>query len=84
MEPVKSQDLEGQLRARFTVWLEHLMYHARINYLKNYCSSPESIELSQVSEDQLAEEDEYDLSDGTEDGFVFEEEKLARAYSQLP
>ena len=84
VERIKSQDLDGQLRARFTVWLEQLMYHARVNYLKKYYSSPESVGLSQVPEEQLAEEDDYDMDDITEDGFVFEEERLARAYSRLP
>ena len=84
MELVKSQDLDGQLRARFTIWLEQLMYHARINYLKKYHSLPESIGLSQVPEDQLADEDEYELDYSTEDGFIFEEERLARAYRRLP
>ena len=84
MELIKSQDLDGQLRARFTIWLEQLMYHARVNYLKKYYSSPESVGLSQVPEEQLAEEDDYDMDDITEDGFVFEEERLAQAYSRLP
>ena len=84
MERIKSQDLDGQLRARFTVWLEQLMYHARVNYLKKYYSSPESLELSQIPEEQLAEEDKYDLEDITDDGFVFEEERLASVYSRLP
>ena len=84
MELVKSQNLDGQLKARFTVWLEKLMYRAHINYLKKYYSSSMSIGLSQVPEEQLTEEDGYDLGDGTEDGFVFEEERLARAYSRLP
>ena len=84
VERIKSQDLDGQLRARFTVWLEQLMYHARVNYLKKYYSSPESLELSQIPEEQLAEEDKYDLEDITDDGFVFEEERLASVYSRLP
>ena len=60
------------------------MYRAHINYLKKYYSSSMSIGLSQVPEEQLTEEDGYDLGDSTEDGFVFEEERLARAYSRLP
>ena len=40
--------------------------------------------MSQVPEDQLADEDEYELDYSTEDGFIFEEERLARAYRRLP
>lgn len=84
MELVKSQNLDGQLRARFTLWLEQLIYRARINYLKKYFSAPEGVGLSQVPEEFIAQEDRYELDGGTEDGFVFEEERLARAYSRLP
>ena len=84
MEPTEFQDLDGYLKARFTLWLEQLMYRTRINFLQKYYSAPESIGLAQIPEELLAKEDEYELSAETEDGFIFEEERLAEAYSRLP
>ena len=83
-EVTKSQDLDERLKARFTLWLDRLMYRARINYLERYYSTPESVGLAQISEELLAKEDVYDLSGETDDGFVFEEERLAQAYRRLP
>lgn len=82
--PTEFQDLDGYLKARFTLWLEQLMYRTRINFLQKYYSAPESIGLAQIPEELLAKEDEYELSTETEDGFIFEEERLAEAYSRLP
>ena len=78
------QDLDGPLRARFTVWLEQLMSWARKNYLHRIRSIPESVGLEQIPEELLTREDEYDLEDRSGDGFAFEEERLAQAYSRLP
>ena len=84
MEVTEYQDLDERLKARFTLWLDRLMYRARINYLEKYYSTPESIGLAQIPEELLAKEDEHELSAETEDGFIFEEERLAEAYSRLP
>ena len=84
MEVAEYQDLDERLKARFTLWLDRLMYRARINYLEKYYSTPESIGLEQVPEELLAKEDAYDLAVRTDDGFVFEEERLAQAYRRLP
>ena len=84
VEATKYQDLDERLKARFTLWLDRLMYRARINYLEKYYSAPDSIGLTEVPEELLANEDVYDLAVETEDGFVFEEERLAQAYRRLP
>ena len=84
MEVTEYQDLDERLKARFTLWLDRLMYRARINYLQKHYSAPESIGLEQVPEELLAKEDAYDLAVKTDEGFVFEEERLAQAYRQLP
>ena len=84
VEVAEYQDLDERLKARFTLWLDRLMYRARINYLQKYYSAPESIGLEQVPEELLAKEDAYDLAVKTDEGFVFEEERLAQAYRQLP
>ena len=83
MEVTEYQDLDEHLKARFTLWLDRLMYRARINYLEKYYSTPESVGLAQIPEELLAKEDAYDLSGGTDDGFIFEEECLAQAYRRL-
>ena len=84
MEVTEYQDLDEHLKARFTLWLDRLMYRARINYLEKYYSAPDSIGLTEIPEELLANEDVYDLAVETEDGFVFEEERLAQAYRRLP
>ena len=84
VEVTEYQDLDECLKARFTLWLEQLMYRARINYLQKYYSAPESVGLAQVPEEFLAKEDAYDLAVETDDGFVFEEDRLAQAYRRLP
>ena len=79
-----STSINKRLKARFTLWLEQLMYRARINYLQKYYSAPENVGLAQVPEEFLAKEDAYDLAVETDDGFVFEEDRLAQAYRRLP
>ena len=76
-----------KLRARFTVWLEKLLYHARIDYFRRRSRSVETISFDDVPDYLLTDSSGFEknlemLSVKTE--FDFEEEWLAKAYSELP
>ena len=68
------------LRARFTCWLEVLVYRARNKYLKK-----EEHRIKTISLDDLPEE-QWPIAPAPvlrETEFDFEEERLARAFSEL-
>ena len=73
-----------ELRARFTAWLDTLLRRARLNYLERECDE-EHDSLDALDEDQLpASEDVYLQALFLDDPFGFTEERLAKAFSELP
>lgn len=81
-----SQD-RGELRARFTVWLEVVVKRARIDYIRKKKRTPESISLESIPEDRMKMTDEdFELNYliGKQSGFYFEEEEIEQAFSSLP
>lgn len=75
-----------ELRARFTKWLETLVYRAKLNYLYKTSEKVETIPIEEVPEECLScpgfEEGCIRELSGT-DGFRFEEEKLEKAFAEL-
>lgn len=72
------------LRARFTVWLEKLIKNAKINYLEEYKKEIITISIDDLFEDDfLVGANDIPLPVGKED-FDFEEERLAKAFYELP
>lgn len=73
-----------ELRARFTAWLDTLLKRAKLNYLERECEEPHE-SLDSLDEDQLpATEGAYMQTLFSDDPFGFTEERLAKAFSELP
>ena len=80
MHTQQSQPEPDVLRARFTCWLEVLVYRARRKYLRK-----EEHRIKTISLDDLPEE-QWPIAPAPvlrETEFDFEEERLARAFSKL-
>lgn len=73
---------KDELRGRFTRFMEVLVGNARKNYLKKLSRQPVTIPLEDIPEEQYARETE--LPAERNDAFSFEEERLAKAFRQLP
>jgi len=76
---------KDELRARFTAWLEILVYRARTKYLRKMQYQTKLVSMEEIPEDMLEwQEPGYAKVIECENDFDFEEEKLARAFSELP
>ena len=74
-----------ELRARFTSWLETTIFRAKLKYLRKNEQIVETIPLEDIPEGVLAwNEPAFDVAFMNRTDFDFEEERLARAYSELP
>ena len=80
MHTQQSQPQPDVLRARFTCWLEVLVYRARSKYLRKEDHRIKTISLEDLPEDQCPIAPAPVLR---ETEFDFEEERLARAFSEL-
>lgn len=76
-----------ELKARFTAWLEAVVKHAKVDYVRKYKQSAETISLESVPEEFL-------LSEESEEKWIrafrkpspydFEEARLTKAFLELP
>lgn len=76
-----------ELRARFTVWMEILLYRARLKYLRKENRRIPTISLDELAEEGVitADPDVFrDPFQGETKSFEFEEERLAKAFADLP
>lgn len=82
------QELErDELRARFTGWLETTVYRAKLNYIRKTSQKIETVSIEEVAESSLVsggQEQEWCRHLSAKDAFDFEEEKLAKAFAELP
>ena len=78
------QDYDDFLRARFTKWLDIVVYRAKLKYLRKMDTQLETISIEELPESSLPayEESLYRHHPKTE--FDFEEERLANAFMKLP
>lgn len=73
------------LRARFTMWLNTTLIHARQRYLVKEARKPDTIPLDEELAEILADPIDYFAPiERSQTEFDFEEEKLAKAFSELP
>ena len=77
-------DTHDELRARFTSWLDTTIYRARLKYLAKEANRIPCISLDAVSEECLWSFDDYQFAISREHQFDFEEERLAKAFANLP
>lgn len=78
---------KDELRARFTKWLETTIYRARIDYIRKNQRGRETVSLEDLPENLLAADLEQDLFGevgADKNAFDFEEERLAKAFRELP
>ena len=73
-----------ELRARFTAWLETLVYRCRAKYLSREYSRPRTVSLEDLSESELPTQDFTENIQWESDPFSFEEDRLAAAFASLP
>lgn len=73
------------LRARFTSWLDTILYHAKLRYLYNERQKIETVSLDTIPADLVPDSNDYfDQTERSHTDFDFEEERLAKAFYELP
>ena len=76
---------DDYLRARFTMWLNTTLIRAKQRYLETHEDKLDIIPLDDVLVDTLADPtDYYAKVERNQTDFDFEEEKLVKAFSELP
>ena len=72
------------LRARFTLWLSTALIRARGRYLETHTEKLDIVPLDEVLTNTTPDTTDYFISvEHSKTGFDFEEEKLAKAFSEL-
>lgn len=76
---------KDELRARFTVWLDTMVYRAKLKYLRKLEQNMEVVSIDELPECMLGwNEPRFTTHAISEQDFEFEEEKLAIAFAELP
>lgn len=78
---------QEELRARFTAWLDIIVYRARLKYIRKLERQIPTISLDELDENShpAAKQDVIsEISSNGAQSFMFEEQKLARAFEELP
>lgn len=80
-----SQEERDELRARFTGWLDTTLYRAKLKFLEKQRTPFEIISFDEIPADIVEDPiDYYTNVERSGADFDFEEEKLAKAFSELP
>lgn len=80
-----SADHEDPLRAKFTAWLTTTLIHAKYKFLENRRKEMKIISLEEIPVDLIEDPTDYYCHiERTRTDFEFEEERLAKAFSELP
>ncbi len=77
-------DTRDELRARFTVWLVKTVSRARRKYLSKESLRIQTISIETLSENCLQFHDDLFSHMSGNNRFDFEEERLAKAFANLP
>lgn len=75
---------KDELRARFTKWLETTVYRAKLKYLERQEQKIDTISIEELPENALSVSDKPFYDGVPQSSFDFEEERLARAFANLP
>lgn len=75
-----------ELRAEFTAWLDTLIRRAKLNYLRKQSQQVETVSLDEIPEESLLPHSDAEMSMTytSSNDFDFAEERLARAFAELP
>lgn len=75
---------KDELRARFTKYICKIIVHAKIDYLRNNQKHCMEISLDTLETEPMVDFEEQYETYTEQHTFSFEEEKLAKAFSDLP
>lgn len=76
---------DDYLRARFTMWLNTTLIHAKLRYLETHTQKLDIVPLDDIIAETIMDPiDYYARIERNQTDFDFEEEKLAKAFSELP
>ena len=78
------QDYDDVLRARFTKWLDIVIYRAKLKYLRKMDTKLETVSIEELPESSLPAYEESQYGNPLKTEFDFEEERLANAFMKLP
>ena len=82
---IEQDSRDDLLRARFTLWLNTTLAHAKQRYLETHREKLDTTSLDDVLYETLADPVDYFAGVGrSTNDFDFEEERLAKAFSNLP
>ena len=76
-----------ELRAKFTAWLETVVKRAKLDYVRKLSRQPDYISIDEIPESFLVtenSEDEWLRKFREPTQYDFEEERLAKAFMELP
>ena len=74
-----------ELRARFTSWLDTVVYRAKLKYLRNQDHMVKTVSIDEIPERYLEwHEPGYYSPNASPQDFDFEEKRLAEAFAKLP
>lgn len=73
------------LRGRFTSWLDTVLYRARLKYLENQKQKVDFVSLEAIPDDCIEDPTYYFAAvERPQNDFDFEENRLAKAFRELP
>ena len=78
------QDYEDVLRARFTKWLDIVIYRAKLKYLQKTETKLETVSFEELPESSQPVYEGGLQQIASKADFDFEEERLANAFAKLP
>ena len=78
------QEYDDVLRARFTKWLDTVIYRAKLKYLRKTETKLDTVSLEELPERILPVYDDDLRQIDSMDAFAFEEERLADTFANLP
>lgn len=85
-KPIPSEDEDrDELRARFTGWLDTMLYRAKLKYIDKHRQAYEVVSLDEIPAELIEDPvDYYAKVEQSNKDFDFEEGKLSRVFSELP
>lgn len=72
-----------ELRIRFTAWITLVVQRAKIDYIRQHNRQPRSVPLDSITEDEFCSVDNFNNAIESAEGFEFDDENVAVAFSAL-
>ncbi len=82
---IAEKNNEDILRARFTKWIEKLLYNAKLTYIRDNQCKIETVSIETIGLGLVADPvDYFSTVEFKKDEFNFQEQRLAAAFRELP